>query len=266
MNTLCVIIIARNESTNISACIASAKLCADEVVVFDGGSTDNTVDLAQKAGATVYSGSVGAWQGFGEQRRRIQKTIKAKWIFWLDADERITEELAKEIKEFISTRPDNSILAVARRNHAFGVRIKHCGYYPDRVLRLHAKAFTSYNTALVHEKLELPTTAEVINSQYDLLHYTYNSMEQLLRKQISYGLLWAENKYRKTKKGCMFYTPFIKGLLTFLRKYFIQGGILDGKAGFIISATSVSYTFCKYMALYVIAFQHKQKEKTNKTP
>ncbi len=86
-------------------------------------------------------------------------------------------------------------------------------------------------------------------------------MEQLLRKQVSYGLQWADNRYRKTQKGCFWFTPFMKGAFMFLRKYFIQGGFLDGKAGFVISATSVTYTFSKYMALYVLAFKARQEKK-----
>lgn len=261
MPSISVIIIARNEKNNIEDCVRSAQLVADEVVVFDGDSTDNTATLAQALGAKAFSVPATQWQGYGEQRRRAQSKATGDWCFWLDADERITPELAAEIKDFVVKKPRNAIMAVPRLNHAFGACIRHCGYYPDRVLRLHHRDYTRYNDSLVHEKLELPSDAQIINAKADLVHYTYVSMEQLLRKQVSYGLQWADNRYRKTQKGCFWFTPFMKGAFMFLRKYFILGGFLDGKAGFVISATSVTYTFSKYMALYVLAFKARQEKK-----
>ena len=92
-----------------------------------------------------------------------------------------------------------------------------------------------------------------------MLHYTYDTYLNMQMKQVKYASEWAKNKYAKKGRGCSFITPFIKGCFSFLRKYIFQLGILDGKIGFLISASTSSYTFNKYLCLYQIAMEKKHE-------
>ena len=255
MASLSALVIARNESANISECIKSMQGLADEIIILDGGSTDNTVEIAESLGARVVKHP--EWEGYGKQRQKLQNYAVCDWCLWLDADERLTEELRKEIKDFIEKAGQNEILNISRANHAFGVRIRHCGYFPDRVMRVHFRTYTRYNDSLVHEKLLLPADAKTVNSKNSMIHYTYDTYMTMQLKQTKYAAEWAKNRFCKTGRGCLFITPFIKGGFSFIRKYLFQLGILDGRMGFLISASTSSYTFNKYLCLYQLALEKK---------
>ena len=257
MTSISALVIARNESANIAECIKSMQDIADEIIVLDGGSKDDTVNIAESLGARVVHHH--EWEGYGKQRQKLQKYATKDWCVWLDADERLTPELREEIRAFTEKAKTNEILNISRANHAFGIRIRHCGYFPDRVLRVHSRTYTTYNDSLVHEKLVLPADAKIIDSKNSMLHYTYDTYLNMQMKQVKYASEWAKNKYTKKGRGCCFLTPFIKGGFSFLRKYIFQLGILDGRIGFLISASTSSYTFNKYLCLYQIAMEKKHE-------
>lgn len=145
---LSVVMIAKNAADLLADCLASVSW-ADEVVVLDSGSTDNTVELARSLGAQVYSNT--DWQGYGIQRQRAQDYATHDWVLMIDTDERVTPELKESILKVLDAPQRGVIYSIARRNYFLGRFMRHSGWYPDRVMRLYERARYRYNDNLVHE-------------------------------------------------------------------------------------------------------------------
>ena len=248
MPTLSVVMIAKNEAHNLVACLRSCEGLADEVVVIDGGSTDNTVALARDLGAKVVCKT--DWEGFGKQRRFAQSQVSSDWVFWIDADERLTPELKSAIKAAVDRDDRQAIYSVARLSSVFGRFIRHSGWYPDRVLRLHPRGLTQYTESAVHERLELPDRAVVRPLSGDLLHYTYQDLHHYLVKSAQYADLWAQQRQAQGKKGSLI-QGVLHGVGCFLRMYVLKAGFLDGKQGLLLALLSAHSTFAKYADLWV---------------
>lgn len=252
--TVTAIIIAKNEAHNLFDCISSVSW-ADQVLVFDSGSSDNSKEVTESLGARFHQHC--DWQGFGRQRQLAQQCVNTDWCFWIDADERVTDELKRSILEAIQQAQD-CIYSVARCSWVFGRFLKHSGWYPDRVLRLHPTQLTRYNDALVHEKLELPQGCEIKPLSGDLLHYTYDSIHHYLVKSAGYAKAWADQREAKGKR-----TTLGQGVLhalgCFCKMYLLKRGFLDGKQGFLIALLSAHSTLVKYADLW--ARQHDSNYK-----
>ncbi len=249
MPSLSVIILTKNEARNISEAVASACLVADEVIVCDSGSTDNTAELARAAGARVETPE-GPWTGFGNKRRFAQSKCRCEFVMHLDADERITEKGAAEIKEALGKAGGKTVLALPRLTRLLGDPVKHCGWYPDYVLRVYPKDYTQYDEAVVHENLLLPSDAQVIKLKEPLIHDSYDCLERLYEKQAAYALAYGEKKRGKKVTLC---GVLFKGMFAFFRTYFLRGGILDGKTGLMLSISNISYELNKYLAVYAVS-------------
>lgn len=245
--TVSVIILTKNEAHNIVECIKSTAGLADEVLVIDGESTDNTCELARKAGARVVE--LTSWEGWGRKRQQAQEHATCDYILHLDADERLTPEGIAELKQALAAAKGNEIYALPRHNHLFYESIKHCGWYPDYVLRCYKKSYTSYNDARVHEHLLQPEGCKVVYLNEPLVHYTYQSMQQCLEKQKNYALNFAEDKAGRGRSVSLISIP-LRGLFTFIRVYLLRKGFLDGRWGFWNALSSATYTVNKYLALY----------------
>lgn len=240
-------LIVKNEAKNLPECLNSVSW-ADEIIVLDSGSTDNTVAIAEKMGAKVYVNS--DWKGFGYQRQLAQSYATSDWIFWIDADERVTEELKSSIITTINKSDNNIIYSVPRLSWVFGKFIRHCGWYPDPVMRLYPTNLTKYNDSLVHEKVQVNDGVSVKQLQGDLLHYTYDSLEHYLIKSAGYATAWADQRLDSGKKSSI-----AKGLLhafgCFFRMYILKAGFLDGRHGLLLSILSAHSTFIKYADLWI---------------
>lgn len=177
--TLAAVLIVKNEAENLAECLATLDW-VDEIVVLDSGSTDNTQEIAQAAKANFYVNAT--WPGFGKQRQLAQSYVKSDWILWVDADERVTPELRSSIKKVLANPADTTVYAIPRLSWVFGRYIRHCGWYPDRVLRLYPTQLTGYNDALVHEKVITGGNIKTQNLSGDLLHFTYKDLEHYLVK------------------------------------------------------------------------------------
>ena len=248
-NTVSVIILCKEANDRFVECINSAKSIAQEIIVYSNNRDDlllNKLSL-QFPFKVIYDPK---WDGFGIQRQKAQQYVTSNYCLWLDSDEVLTDKLIAEIKQFLSTAKDNDILAIPRLNHVLGLKVMHCGYYPDYVLRVHSNKYTTYNDSFVHEKLILKDDSKVIHAKNHLLHYTYDSLENMYQKQQTYCCLWAKNAYLKKHKVCSLFSPIYKAAFMFIKKYLLQLGFLDGKIGLIVSATSAQYTFTKYIILY----------------
>ncbi|WP_319782702.1 glycosyltransferase family 2 protein [Oceanisphaera sp. IT1-181] len=254
--TLAAVLIVKNEAENLADCLATLDW-VDEIVVLDSGSTDDTQAVAESAGARFFVNS--EWPGFGKQRQIAQSHVQSDWVLWIDADERVTPELKTSIEAALTKPKANTVYSIPRLSWVFGRFIRHCGWYPDRVLRLYPKALTGYNDALVHEKVHINKGVKVKKLQGDLLHYTYQNLEHYLVKSAGYARAWAEQRQLRGKQASISQGIF-HGLGCFIKMYVLKAGFLDGKQGFLLSVLSAHSTFVKYADLWIKTHTHGPKE------
>ncbi len=235
---LTVTVITRNEAENIDAAIASVGW-ADEIVVVDSGSTDDTVERARRPGARV---EIRPWAGYGAQKNYAASRASHDWIRSIDADERVPPELAQEIQTLLSTEPPRRGYRVCRVSHYLGRWVRSTDWYPDYQLRLYDRRAGAWTTRRVHESFALNGDPGVLRQE--LQHYPYRDVSDHLRKIDNYTTLsaeqWVEEGRRVSVFGIAVHPPF-----AFVRNYILRGGIREGGAGLIISALNSYYVLLK---------------------
>jgi glycosyltransferase involved in cell wall biosynthesis len=249
--TLTVITLTLNEEKNIVSCLETVRW-ADEILVIDSGSTDATVALARTFTDRVFTI---AWEGYGAARNFALGQAAGDWILWLDADERVTPELAGEIREILRANPGEvNGYAIARRAYFLGRWIRHCGWYPGRVTRLFRKGKGRFNETRVHEHLHVE--GRTPRTRHDLLHLTDPDLQHYLHKFNRYTSLAAEDMVaagrRSSLADLLFRPPF-----QFVKMYLLRRGFLDGVEGLILSVLSSAYVFTKYAKLREKTHQHR---------
>jgi (heptosyl)LPS beta-1,4-glucosyltransferase len=246
--TLAVALIVKNESKHLRACLETVHGWVDEMVVLDSGSSDETKVIAEEMGAKFYTNS--EWPGFGRQRQIAQSHVQSDFVFWLDADERVTPELKASILDAVSENSPTTIYQFARLSWVFGRFIKHCGWYPDKVLRLYPTKLTQYNDSLVHEKVETDKSMAIETLKGDLIHYTYDDIHHYLVKSAGYAKAWAEQREKRGKKSSIS-QGILHAIACFVKMYIVKAGFLDGKQGLLLCLLSAHSTFVKYADLWV---------------
>lgn len=247
MPKLAVLILTKNEEKNITDVICNAQKCADEIIVIDSVSTDRTVELAEMAGAHVY---LRAWDNdFAAQRNFGLDLTKADWVLYLDADERMSDEMIKAIKKVIAGEYNPIQYSMLRRTTAFGKEFKYGVLAPDKVKRLFPRKEVVW-TGKVHESpsCSLP----LIELPGFLRHYTYDNLEQYLSKMNQYSSIGAENYKERGKKAHFFKDILVRPFLAFIKMYFLKLGILEGKLGYMLSVNYANYTMNKYCKLLAL--------------
>jgi len=229
---LSVVIISKNEEKFITDAVKSA-LFADEVILLDSGSTDNTCQLAKNLGAKVFYQD---WLGFGPQKNKALDYASNDWVFVLDSDERIPPKLQEEILNII-TDPKNDGYFVARLNNFWGKNIKTCGLYPDYSLRFFNKNAGRFNDVNIHESVQLKSKAGYLKNH--MIHLAYESIDEFIDKQNRYSTL--HHKKRNIIKAVV--SPY----WTFFKLFIFKKGFMDGWNGFVISKLYAQYTFWKYI-------------------
>ncbi len=245
--TLAAVLIVKNEAENLADCLATLDW-VDEIVVLDSGSIDTSREVAEAAGARFFVNA--NWPGFGRQRQLAQSHVQSDWVLWIDADERVTPTLRSSIEAVLATPTTNTVYSIPRLSWVFGRFIRHCGWYPDRVLRLYPRALTGYNDALVHEKVELGPGIKTAKLKGDLLHYTYRDLEHYLVKSAGYAAAWAQQRQQRGKRGSLG-QGLLHGVGCFMKMYLLKAGFLDGKQGLLLSLLSAHSTFVKYADLWI---------------
>jgi len=246
--TLAVALIVKNEAQNLNDCLKTVADWVDEIVVLDSGSTDETEHVARKYTDKFYENK--QWPGFGPQRRLAQEYVESDFVLWLDADERVTDELKSSIQQAVEKNESNTLYSICRLSWVFGRYIRHCGWYPDRVVRLYPTKLTQYDTAQVHEKVLVDKSMVVQELSGDAIHFTYNDLEHYLKKSNSYALAWSADKAKQGKKGS-FSSIITHALACFIKMYILKTGFLDGKQGLLLSMLSTHYTIVKYSDLWI---------------
>jgi (heptosyl)LPS beta-1,4-glucosyltransferase len=243
-NKLSVGIICKNEQDNLANCLQSVAF-ADEIIVLDSGSTDNTIDIARRFTEKIFVRD--DWRGFGEQRRRVEDLASHDWILMVDSDEVVSDQLRTEILRYLQTATANQVFRVNRLTYFCGQYIHHSGWYPDRICRLYNRQQYRYNHNLVHESLDCKG-ADLIELSGDLLHYTFSDLSVYLQKRTKYANAWAEEQYLNGNNYSLL-KAISSSLFAFIRHYILRSGFLDGRVGFIIATIQMQYTFNKYVLL-----------------
>ncbi len=243
--TLSVIIISKNESRNIGPCLDSVAF-ADEIIVLDSGSTDDTCSIARAKGARV--SQTADWPGFGPQKNRALDLATQEWVLSIDADERVTPELAQAIRDELQN-PRAQAYKIARLSNFCGRWIRHSGWWPDHVLRLFKRGTARFLDAAVHESVQSEHPAVVLGGHF--LHYPYVDMESLIAKVNRYSTDAAAMMHSRGKKTSALGAAG-RGAWTFVRIYILRRGFLDGKEGFILAVTAAAGNFFRYSKLLLL--------------
>lgn len=252
---LSVIIITKNEARHIADCLRSVRF-AREIIVLDSGSTDGTSEIARDLGASVHHSN--DWPGFGPQKNRALDLATQPWVFSIDADERVTPALKKEMMEVLR---DPACLGyfVPRLSELCGQPIRHSGWWPDYVLRLFRRDAGRFTNAVVHERVEVKgSTAKL---QACLLHYPYETLDALIQKMNRYSTDAAHMMFAKGKRAGIL-SIIGHSVWTFIRIYLLRRGFLDGRYGFVLAVTAASGSFFRYSKLMMLnrtQVQAKQK-------
>jgi glycosyltransferase involved in cell wall biosynthesis len=237
MITVC--ILAKNAEQTIQAALDSVQFFS-EVLIFDTGSTDETLTIARKyTNVTIHQTP---FSGFGPLRNTIAACAKNDWIFALDSDEIVTPALNQEIK-LLPLSPSFAYV-MSRHNFYNKKRIKGCGWNPDRVARLYHRGYNRFSEDFVHESIQ---TKNLILLQSPLLHTPYRSTKDFLAKMQHYSTLFAEQY--QGKRTSSFKKALGHAIFAFFRSYLFKRGILDGSEGFTISLYNANTTFYKYLKL-----------------
>jgi len=238
-------ILTKNESRLIARCIESA-LFADEVIVLDSGSTDDTLAIAQQLGARTFVSD--DWQGFAVQRNRLLAHAQGEYIFFLDADEIITPALQAEISSIVQMRAVG-VWKVRWTVIAYGHVLKH--FKSDASMeRLFLTGLIDHYKGVVHEEAVLKSSERIQRHvlKHRLLHHSRQSVRTSLEKLTQYALLGAAKRHEAGKRG-----GIIRGLLSatnsFFKTYFLRGGLLDGGPGFLYCYFVALECFFRYVAL-----------------
>jgi glycosyltransferase involved in cell wall biosynthesis len=270
--TLSVILIANNEANNILDCLASVSFADQIVVVVDSGNTDNTVELARSVGAQVVQTT--DWPGFGAQKNRALDLATGDWVFSIDADERVTPELAQQLKTAINfeaevdVKNDSNIDNIRNKNISqhdayevprltqfCGQWIRHCGWTPDHVLRLFKRGSARFSNDLVHERL-VQSKGTCGKLTTPMLHFSYPTPASYWRKLDQYSQAWAKQRYSEGKKTSMLRAA-MSGVAAFIRTYLLRLGFLDGALGFAVCTMQAQSAFGKYFTLYCLNLKNK---------
>jgi glycosyltransferase involved in cell wall biosynthesis len=246
MGKLSVIIITKNEADNIRACLESVAW-ADEIIAVDSGSTDGTAEICRESGARVY---VHDWPGFGMQKNRALSYATNKWVFSIDADERVTAELRTAIEAVLRTDNDScAAYRISRLSSYCGRFMRHSGWYPDYIVRMFRRDAARFSDDLVHERLIIDGSVGQLDGE--LLHYAFDNIEEVLSKVNHYSSAGALMMQKRGRNASLT-GAVLRGLWSFLRTYILRRGFLDGREGFMLAVSNAEGTYYRYLKLMLL--------------
>jgi glycosyltransferase involved in cell wall biosynthesis len=241
--TLSTIIIVKNEAQKIEACLQSIQW-ANEIIVLDSGSTDETVALCKKYTDHVF---ITDWPGFGVQKNRALEKARGDWVLSLDADEQLSEALRDEIQRCLHANPSHTAYAIRRLSSYLGKTLPHGDWQNDWCVRLFKRGQAHFSADSVHEKLQV-SSGTIGRLTQPLIHQTFTSVEQILAKINDYSTLSAADKYKKGQRASLL-KAIGHGLWTFFRGYVLKRGFLDGREGFMLAVSNAEGTYYRYLKM-----------------
>jgi glycosyltransferase involved in cell wall biosynthesis len=242
--TLSVAIITHNEEANLERSLGSVAW-ADEIVVVDSGSNDRTEEIARSFRSRFF---LEEWKGFAVQKNSALEKCSCDWILSLDADESLSDELAKEIWELLERDPPLDGYALPRRNLFLGRWMRFGGFYPDPKLRLFRRGAAEFEARPVHETVHFVGKAGRLKG--DMVHDAYPTLEAYIAHMDRYSTLGAEQAVRESKSSLPLW-PFavnvvVNPVATFVYNYFLRLGFLDGREGLLLHLYHSVYVSWKY--------------------
>ena len=243
MKKFSAILITKNEERNVAECIATLTF-VDEVVVVDSGSTDRTEELCRRDPRVRWFAE--EWKGYGPQKNSALEKTAAPWVFSIDADERVTPELAEEIQALDLRHAPEDGFRVSRRNFFGGKWVRAGGWYPDYVVRLWRKDRGRFDGRAVHESVHVAGPVGTLKGE--ILHFTYRDTADFLDRMNRYSTLAAREMARSGRRASSLDLLF-RPAFTFFRMFVLKRGFLDGTLGFRLAILYAAYTFAKYAKL-----------------
>lgn len=242
---LSVVMIVKNEADNLKLSLPPLQGLADEIIILDSGSTDDSKQIAEAHGAQWHENS--DWQGFGVQRQRAQAFARGEWILALDADEVITPELTDSIRSAIAHPPAQTVYGIRRLDYVFGKRIDHPKWRIKAHWRLYPANY-SYNENNVHESVVL-NGAQTVTLDGFAEHHTAPTPAFWINKRLQYAQTWAQERHQRGKTVSLI-GVVVRSAWAWFKQYFADGRFLQGRYGFIYACLFSHYTFQKYFMLY----------------
>jgi len=237
------VIITYNEEKRLEPALKSLSGIAEEIIVVDRYSDDDTLKIAKKYTDRVFQRK---WTNFADQKNFANGKAKFSWILSLDADERLSPKLKEEIIQLKEQEPGCSGFSMPREVFYLGRWIRHSGWYPDRKIRLFQMEKARWEGEYVHEKLVIKGKVKKLNGS--IHHFTYRNISDHLRRINTFSDLGAQKVYAQNKK-CRWYHLLFLPFFRFLRAYILKAGFLDGFAGFVISVLDAYSVFARYAKL-----------------
>lgn len=249
---LSVVLLVKNEADNLPRALKSVAF-ADEIIVADTGSTDDTVQVARGLGAKVV---LCAWSGFGPTKAQALTHAAGMWVLSLDADEEVTSELAGEIRGVINRAGQGHVaFRLNRQSNFLGRWMRHSGWYPDFVTRLYRRGQARMSDNIVHEKIVADGSVGILSGL--LLHHTDPTIDHYLDKMKLYTRLSAEELF-VTGRRCRWWDLVMRPPFMLLKTYVFKCGFLDGWQGFVLAVFSAVHVFGKYAWLKSLSAQHDE--------
>lgn len=252
MQTISVIIVAKNEAHDIRDCILSVQPWANDVIVFDSGSTDGTQQICRDLGARVFETD---WPGDGPQKNRALAEATGDWVLCLDADERVSSELAHEIQRLLTDGSTYTAFSTRRSSSFCGRFMKHSGWWPDWIERLFKRGSARFTDVRTHTHLEVEGSTGKLRGA--ILHISIPDIAESLDKANDYSTAGALTMFERGKRSSLG-KAILKGLWAFIRTYFLRLGFLDGQEGFMLAIANAEGTYYRYVKLMLLGRQAKQ--------
>ncbi len=250
-HSLSVIIITKNEADRIKRCLESVSEIADEIIVLDSGSTDDTVEICSLYTTKI---TVTDWPGFGKQKQRALEQATCDWVLSIDADEALDEQMRHAIVEMLcQSHIEETAFRLPWGVTLYGKTLKY-GRSARSVLRLFKREGARFSLDEVHETV-IPAAGITGRMKGLLLHYTHRDYGHGLDKGALYAWLGSQKYYRKGKKSHGLTLALFRAIWTFFLIYIIRRGFLDGKIGFIVAMTYAQVNFNKYVGLWLLEQQ-----------
>lgn len=244
MYKISVVIICKNEEGSIEKVLQSLQGLTDDVVVYDNGSTDSTIEKIRRFPVNLQQGH---WEGFGQTKRKATSFARYNWILSLDADEAVDDQLKQSLMA-LSLEDDQVVYDIAFRNFLGDKYLRFGEWGGDHHIRLYNRTIVNWDDAPVHEQLLIPAGVSVIKLKGYVLHQTVKDMPDYSRKMTHYAMLNAEKYFRRGKKASWFKIRLSPGF-TFIHYYLLRLGFLDGYPGYVCAKMTAWYTFLKYTRL-----------------
>lgn len=259
MEKLSVTIITLNEEKNIRDALESVKW-ANEIVIVDSGSSDKTVDICKEYTEKIF---YNPWPGINAQKAFAKGLVTWEWLFNLDADERVSAELAAEMQRILKEGGNCDGYFIPRKVHYLGQWIEYSGWYPDYKLRFFRTKKGMWNGIDPHDEVVVNGKLGYLNG--DIYHFTYENIENHIVTMNRFTSV-AAREYEKRNKKSGFLSLVIRPPLVFFKKYILKQGFRDGIPGFIIAVSSAYYVFLKYAKLWELIhiIRHKASEQQRK--